>query len=34
MVKKILEDLNEVGVDTKNIVVSNKIVTPCSIIID
>ncbi|WP_308008349.1 carbohydrate kinase family protein [uncultured Fusobacterium sp.] len=31
--KKILEDLNEVGVDTKNIVVSNKLVTPCSIII-
>lgn len=31
--KKILEDLREIGVDTKNIVISNKIATPCSIIL-
>lgn len=31
--KKILEDLNEVGVDTKNTIVSKDRVTPCSIII-
>ena len=31
--REILNDLNEVGVDTKNIVVRDEIVTPCSIII-
>ena len=31
--KKILEDLNEVGVDTKNTVVSHNILTPCSTIL-
>ena len=31
--KQVLDDLNSVGVDTKNIIVRDEFVTPCSIII-